>query len=817
MSLVVARTRRVEYEVIAIAMKTLRPWSRWSLLLVVPVPALGCGSDNLLSFSYSGSEGSASAGPEDEREGFVAHYFSAWPQAFMHFDDGSGWTAEPGVSMSAAGGGWFDLEHGQGTQVQFVFNDGAEQWDDAGGSPYSTELYEFWVKDGQVFDQRPDDGDTVGTPFCDEADCGEGGSCNEAEQRCDCDAGYIYVPSAQTCVTDACADVECGFGELCDGSDASCQPACTPDRTVGDFELCAQKTDASVGIIVQYQGAGQLDLEASTIRLGEVELPPEAVQVDPATGALAISASGLPPSKYSFLLRMRNDAGQDLRPLYVPQWLGDGMRYADFGWKDGIMYQIMTDRFLNGDSSNDIDNSQGTLAEVDDVRSQWQGGDFRGIIEKIKDGYFEDMGINALWISSPMLNSHNSQPAVGLFDDRRFSSYHSYHPITTGYTHLDDFGYESPIETAFGTSDELHELVREAHLRGIRVIPDFVANHVQSEAQIYADHPEWFFAYNPCDGNWDAHRIDCWFTTQMPDFDFGGNPQAVQAVVDHALWMIQEYDFDGFRADALKHMDDVFVRALKTAVIEEIETTVEDHSMSDEATVFYMVGESLGGWARYHVRNDMVQGQVDEDYYQRTKNALLSFNQNLYDLAQFAIPNDTAYLVPQPNNGGTGGYPGAVMGNFFGNHDQVRALTEAGGDHARLRLAQTFLFTSPLNIPMLYQGDDIGTFGNQDPDNRAMHRFDGLSADEQDSLEHARMLGLLREEHPALRRGSRQTEVVETFFWVYRVEHEGDVVYVALNRDADRSWQPPAGYIDALGNCDGGIVPSMSSCVFVAS
>jgi len=156
------------------------------------------------------------------------------------------------------------------------------------------------------------------------------------------------------------------------------------------------------------------------------------------------------------------------------------------------------------------------------------------------------------------------------------------------------------------------------------------------------------------------------------------------------------------------------------------------------------------------------------------------------------------------------------MGNFFGNHDQVRALTMANGDYARLRMAQTFLFTSPGNIPMLYQGDDIGTYGQQDPDNRAMQRFEGLTAAEQDSLDNANMVGLLRQEHPALRRGARQTEVVENFFWVYRAEHDGDVVYVALNRDVDKSWAPPAGYVDALGNCEGGNVPAMSSCVFVA-
>jgi glycosidase len=788
------------------------------LSLLSSATVWGCGGGELSETGdATGTDSSDTVvDTEGPGQGFIAHYFSPWPQTYMHFDDGSGWTAPPGIPMNPEDGAWVVYEHAQGGgSVEFVFTDGAEAWDNNAEMNYTTSLPEFWVKDGMIYDERPGDDPTTGdTPFCMETDCGNG-VCNEAEMRCDCDEGYLWDPSAATCIEDLCYGVECGFGELCDPDDGSCLEACTPDTTVGDFVFCEQLTQSSVAVIARYEGAGSLDLAGSTIRLNEAEVADADVQFDEPSQTIAVTAASLEPSKYSYLFRMRNDGGQDLLPLFVPMWVGEGIRYADFTWKDGIMYQIMTDRFLDGDPTNNIDNNSGTLAEVTDPRSQWQGGDFRGVIDKLKDGYFTDMGINTLWISSPLLNSHNSQPAVELADTRRFSSYHSYHPIVTGYTHLDDFGYDNPIETAFGTEAELHELVREAHARGIRVIPDFVANHVQSEAQIYADHPDWFFPYNPCDGNWDAHRIDCWFTTEMPDFDYGGSPQAVQVVVDHAIWLIQEYNFDGFRADALKHMDDGFVRALKTAVVEQIETTVDNHALSEEPTVFYMVGESLGGWARYHVREDMVQGQVDESYYQVTSNALLSYSASVRDLANFAIPNDTAYLMQQPTMGGAGGYPGAVMGNFFGNHDQWRALTVAGGEYQRLRLAQTFLFTSPGNIPMLYQGDDIGTFGEADPDNRAMQRFDSLSPQEIESLENAQILGRTREEHVALRRGSRETVVIQDYFWVYRVSGEGDEVYVAINRDAAQSWDPPAGFTDVLGNCSGGNVPSGASCVFV--
>lgn len=622
-----------------------------------------------------------------------------------------------------------------------------------------------------------------------------------------------------------CEGVECDPGQVCDPLSGACVEAgsCTPDRAVGDFVFCYETTADSYAIVIDYVGPGQLELAASSARLNGEEIDLSSGW-DPGSQVLTLAATDLPPGKYSVLLRMKTSEGEDIRPLFIPLWIGEGMRYGEFRWQDAIIYQVFTDRFSNGDPTNDIDNGAGSLAEVDDPRSQWQGGDFAGILAKIEDGYFESMGINTLWISSPVLNSHNSQPSVGMNDPRRFSSYHSYHPIATGYTHLNDWGYDNPIEPAFGAPEELRALVEAAHRRGIRVLPDFVANHVQIEAEIYSQHPEWFFPHSWCDGNWDAGRINCWFTPDMPDLDYGANPEAVSAVVDHALWLVQEFNFDGFRADALKHMDDVFVRALKAAVVEEIETTVDDHALSLEPAVFYMVGESLGGWARYHVRADMVQGQVDEAYYQKTRDALLTFSQSVRDLAVFATPNDTAYLVEQPTMGGAGGYPGAVMGNFFGNHDQWRALTEAGGAspeaYARLRMAQTFLMTSPRNVPMLYQGDDIGTEGEADPDNRKMHKFEGLSPDEQASLDNVRIAGLLREDHPALRRGLRQVVVLEDWFWVYRLTYQGedgvdDEVFVALNRDADKAWSPPPGYVDALGNCAGGAVPSMRSCIFV--
>jgi len=791
-----------------------------ALLLSFVFVVIGCAEEGSSAnqgpnpWQDAGDGGGQEASGDVATSSFTAHYYSNWSTPYIHYETGGAWTLVPGEAMTSEGDSWFVFQSGSWDgSVEVVFNDGADTWDNNADSNYLTTLQEFWIKNGEIFPAKPTDGpDPL---FCDDVDCGNG-TCNEAEKRCDCNADYIYDASARTCVEDPCAGVSCGDG-ICDPATGTCLDLCQPDRTTGDFQFCVQTTGSSYALLIAYQGSGQIDLSASAVRLNGSDVDVTSA-FDTATQTFRFAATGVEPNKYSYLFRLKEQGGQDIRPLFIPFWIGSGMRYADFVWKDAILYQVMTDRFLNGDPSNDIDNSQGTLAEVTDARSQWQGGDFRGIIEKIEDGYFESMGITALWISSPLLNSHNAQPAVDTGDTRKFASYHSYHPIVTGYTHLDSYGYSNPIEPAFGTPAELHELVNKAHARGIRVIPDFVANHVQIEAKIYQDHPDWFHPYTACHNNWDAHRVDCWFTSTTPDFNYS-NADARKAVVDHAVWLIEEFNFDGFRADALKHMHDEFVFDLKAAVKEQIETTVDNHDLSEEPTIFYMVGESLGGWTRYHVRADMVQGQVDEEYYNQTKGALLSFNSSVQDLANFAIYNDTAYLTSQPVMGGNGGYAGAVMGNFFGNHDQWRALTEAGGDtlngHQRLRMAQTFLMTSPGNIPMLYQGDDIGQLGEQDPDNRKMMVFTGLSANQQASLASIKKVGKLREEHAALRRGSRENVLVESWFWVYKVTYQGDEVYVAINRDADKTYAPPAGFTDGMGNCSGGNVPSLSTCVFV--
>ncbi len=604
------------------------------------------------------------------------------------------------------------------------------------------------------------------------------------------------------CKDDTSCEVKSGMCDTTDDCNAGEECSASHECIASDIELILKnysKTNSGYAFNVEYIGDSTINIASSKITLNGVDVTDD-ITYDSTTKTFSVTESALTPNKYSYLFTLKDASGKLVEPLFVPIWIGEGsngVKYADFGWRDAFIYQLMTDRFLNGDSSNDI----GDLAGITLDSEQWQGGDFAGIIQKLDENYFTNMGVNAIWISSPILNPHTtSAGGVDPNDTRSYTSYHAYHPVASGYSFTNEYGYTSsngPIDSAFGTPEELRELIAKAHAKGIRVIPDFVANHVHSNAPLYQQHTNWFYAYNPCNNNWDSHRIDCWFTTYMPDFDYADNPEARKAMINHAIWLVQEYNFDGFRADALKHMSDIFVKELKSAVVSKIETTVTNHDLPDEAEVFYMVGESLGGWARYHTRADMVQGQVNEEFYYNARDKILKATDSMSNLASFTIGNDTTFLTEMSTNGGAGGYPGAVMGNFFGNHDQDRALTEAGGNYARLRIAQTYLMTAPINVPMLYQGDDIGMYGyasdGYDSGRRAVMKFTGLSTEEQTSLDHAKKLGKFRATHEALRYGTRTTCSATTDAWIYKLTYNNKTVIVGLNR----------GNSSYTGNCSG--------------
>ena len=126
----------------------------------------------------------------------------------------------------------------------------------------------------------------------------------------------------------------------------------------------------------------------------------------------------------------------------------------EFSWDNATVYFLLTDRFNNGDTSND--NAYGRMKTVaGDNRATFHGGDFKGITDKINDGYFNDLGVNAIWLTAPYEQLHG----YILGDNFAHYSYHGYY--VTDYTEPD---------AAYGTKAEFQTLVDTAHEHGIRIV-----------------------------------------------------------------------------------------------------------------------------------------------------------------------------------------------------------------------------------------------------------------------------------------------------------------------------------------------------------
>ena len=135
-----------------------------------------------------------------------------------------------------------------------------------------------------------------------------------------------------------------------------------------------------------------------------------------------------------------------------------------FSWDNATVYFLLTDRFKNGNTENDHSynrglNQDGTVANISDTRGTFHGGDFKGITETIEDGYFEDLGVNAIWISAPYEQIHGYLTGDGSSPTFAHYSYHGYYVLD--YTETD---------ANFGTAEEFQTLVDTAHNHGLRVI-----------------------------------------------------------------------------------------------------------------------------------------------------------------------------------------------------------------------------------------------------------------------------------------------------------------------------------------------------------
>ena len=418
-----------------------------------------------------------------------------------------------------------------------------------------------------------------------------------------------------------------------------------------------------------------------------------------------------------------------LLPLENGQIVTDAAQLNRHDQQAQVLYSLMIDRFYNGNTANDWKMNSPEVLDIVD----YQGGDLAGITKKISEGYFDQLGINTIWISPITQNPWDAWglypfPNGNKYDSTKtytkFSGYHGYWPI-----------YATKLDDRFGTPDELRTLLDTAHAHEINIILDYVANHMHINSPTLQQHPDWHTDSILPDGRrnfelWDEARLTTWFDKHIPTLDLE-REEVCEQMTDSALYWLENYELDGFRHDACKHIPEGYWRMLG----QKIATRWPGRPI-------WMIGETYGSpeLIGSYVKTGMLNAQFDFNVYFTTREALMGLT-GMDQVLQNELTSLRTYGAHH------------TMGNISGNHDQIRFASIAGGAidiHAygkeegwtqeigigdaetaykRALLLEVINLTLP-GVPCIYQGDEYGEVGGNDPDNRHMMRFDNINEQE---------------------------------------------------------------------------------------
>ena len=487
----------------------------------------------------------------------------------------------------------------------------------------------------------------------------------------------------------------------------------------------------------------------------------------------------------------------NVNPFYTPDWV-----------KDGIIYQIFTDRFNNGNKEIDPNFSEWYYEGVSNAPAKgklhnkykqyfhlvedwydvegltkspyhagdkegfqpeynsFYGGDIQGVREKLD--YLVDLGITIIYFNP-------------LFEAK---SNHKYDAVD--YMKLDPH---------FGTEEEFRAFVDEAHEKGIRIIIDCAFNHTGETfwafqegmkggpENKYYDWYEWNKwplpdpektpGFKPLD------YYDCWWGFgEMPNLNYDLNEpnqsensikdiknakphwDVVNYVLDVADYWIKDMDLDGFRLDVPNEVPFWFWQLFR----ERVKTLKPDA---------YLVGELWSNAVEW-VNNDYFDSVMNYAYF---KDPVMRF---------FNSKSCSAKTFDRDLKPGLLSYPTQatqVMMNLIDSHDTFRYLESAGGDISRLKAAVLFQMTY-VGSPHIWYGDEIGMMGKHDPDCRRPFNWKYTEDKEKVALrEYYKKLIAIRKDNPALSRGEFQTLLTDGMTYGYLREYEGQKIVVIINNE----------------------------------
>ena len=469
-----------------------------------------------------------------------------------------------------------------------------------------------------------------------------------------------------------------------------------------------------------------------------------------------------------------------------------------FVWEAATVYFLLTDRFYNGDTSNDLNFNR--TKKTGKLRG-FEGGDIKGIIKKIDEGYFDKLGINAIWFTPIVEQIHD-----GVDEGTGMSyGYHGY--WTRDWTSLDP---------NFGTKEDLAELVQKAHANGIRIILDAVINHtgpVTAQDSVWPN--EWVRTGPACDYKSFESTTACTLVANLPDIKTENNqdvalpsfliekwkkegryeqeikeldaffartnyPRAPKYYI--IKWLtdyISEYGIDGYRADTVKHTEANVWADFKNQCDYAFATWKKNNPTEVlDKNSFFTVAE---------VYNYGISGGQEFDFGDKKVNYFKNgFDSMINFEFKYDSEKDYEFIFSKYSEKLNNEFKGLSVLNYLSSHDDGSPFD---AKRERSKETATKLLLSP-GQSQVYYGDESarsliieGTEG--DATLRSFMNWDQIQSnpETQATLLHWQKLGQFRKNHPAIGAGIHQqiASIPYTFSRIFSKDDFNDKVIIGLD------------------------------------
>ncbi|MWC26998.1 alpha-amylase family glycosyl hydrolase [Paenibacillus sp. MMS18-CY102] len=447
-----------------------------------------------------------------------------------------------------------------------------------------------------------------------------------------------------------------------------------------------------------------------------------------------------------------------------------------------VIYQIVTDRFSDGNSSNNPTGSafDGSCTNL----KLYCGGDWQGIINKINDGYFTGMGITALWISQPVENIY----AVINYSGVNNTAYHGYWAR--------DFKKTNP---AFGSMTDFANLISAAHSHNIKIVIDFAPNHTSPAMETntsfgengklydngtllggYTSDTNGYFHHN---GGTDFSTLESGIYKNLYDLaDINHNNSTIDSYFKSAIRTWLDLGIDGIRVDAVKHMPFGWQKNWMSSI--------------NSYKPVFTFGEWFLGTNETDPNNSYFANQsgmslLDFRYGQKVRQVLRDGTDTMYGLDSMLSSTATDY------------YSVNDQVTFLDNHDLDRfQVTGASGRKLEQALALTL---TSRGVPAIYYGTEQYMIGTSEPGNRARMSSFSTSTTAYNVIS---KLAPLRKSNPAIAYGSTQQRWINNDVYIYERKFGNNVAVVAINKNLSSSYSvsglttslPSGTYSDTLTN-----------------